>query len=52
MPSGPDFIGVGFEGAGAEWFFDRLLAHPDVEPPHDGEDSPPITRPAPSEATS
>ena len=32
----PSFVGVGFERAGAEWWFDRLLAHPDVEPPHDG----------------
>jgi hypothetical protein len=32
----PSFVGMGFERAGAEWWFDRLLAHPDVEPPHDG----------------
>jgi hypothetical protein len=43
MPSGddrragpPDFVGAGFEGAGAQWWFDRMLAHPDVEAPHDG----------------
>jgi RND superfamily putative drug exporter len=33
-------------------WLDKLLPNITIEPPHDGEDSPPITRPAPSEATS